>query len=545
VASSSKSQASPALLAAAAALFALLVFGPALRNGFAYDDGIVVQNHPQVTAHAWGEIWASPYHTGREVRASTGIYRPLTITSFACDHLLFGGGPVGFHATNVLLHGVATALVVLLPLRLGWTERCGLVAGALFAVHPVHVEAVAALAGRADVLATLLVLVAALLALPPPGAPVRGLPAAGAFLAALFAKEGALPAVALLPVLPLLRGSSTARRDALRLALACAAAAAVYLAVRGGVLGSLTLPAGAVTFYENPIFGQPLTTRVLTVLGVFARAGGLLAAPVRLSPDYGFAVVEPARGAGDGGVIAGAFLILGVVAAAWAARRQPVVPFLLAWCVVSWLIVSNLFVVIGTPLAERQLYLPSVGVCLLAALAWERVTRIVGHRIATGALAVVLLGALLRTTTWTRAWASDATLFAAAVESAPRSIRVLGNLGVEQADAGHFEEARALLARAVAIAPNFVPNLVNLAGVELDLRHLQAARTLAERAVAVDPRSAAAHAQLGAVRSAAGDLDGAVASFQEAVRLDPGFIHVRKRLDDILRQESGSAPPLR
>jgi tetratricopeptide (TPR) repeat protein len=202
--------------------------------------------------------------------------------------------------------------------------------------------------------------------------------------------------------------------------------------------------------------------------------------------------------------------------------------------------VSNLFVIIGTPLAERQLYLPSVGACLLAALCFESAARRWGPRIPAAVLFVVAVLALARTTTWTRAWASDEALFTAALESVPRSVRVLGNLAVERADEGRLEEARGLLERAVAIAPEFVPNLVNLAGVELDLRDISGAQRTAERAVAADPRSAAAQAQLGLTQAAGGNLEAAEGSLREAIRLDPEFADARKRLDDVVRRRAAS-----
>lgn len=537
------------LLAFSAAALALLIYLPALAGGFAYDDAIIVVNHPQVTGHDWGAIWTSPYHVGPTAHVATGAYRPLTIASLALDHTLFGAGPMGFHTTNLLWNALVTALVVLFARRLGMTDGSALAGGILFAVHPVHVEAVAAIAGRSDLLASAFALGAALCALPGPEGRARPALAGALVGLALFAKEAALPVVVLLPCLPWLgvaeQGAdrAAARRASLRVAVASAAAAAIYLVARRLVLGALAVQAGGVSFYENPLVGQTLVTRLLTVAGLFARAVGLLVAPVRLSPDYGFAVVEPARGPLEGPVLAGALLLAGLAAAAWIARERPRVLFLLAWCLATWAIVSNLLTVIGTPMAERQLYLPSVGVCLLAALLFESAARRFGARVAAAVLAVVALAAVVRTTTWTRAWSSDATLFEAALASAPRSIRVLGNLAVERADAGRLPEARELLERAVTIAPEFVPNLINLAGVQLDLHDVPAAMRTAARAVAADPRSATAHAQLGLAQAAAGDLAAAEGSLGEAVRLDPNFTDARRRLAEVRARRAPAARP--
>ena len=519
----------PWTLPLAGAALAILIYLPALGNGFAYDDAIVIQGHPLVVAHAWGPILTSSYHVGRGIKVETGAYRPLTIASYALDHLLSGGRPFLFHLTSVLAHALATGLVTLLALRLGLSDW-GAAAGALlFAVHPVHVEAVAALAGRADLLAAVLVLAAVLASRPA---------IAGAMLAlALFAKESALPAAALLPLVPWATGR---KRDARGMAIAAACAVALYLVVRMAVLGRLTVPPGGVTFYENPVVGQSLGVREMTALGILARAAGLLVAPVKLTPDYGFAVVTPATSLGQPLVLAGLGVLVGVAAAIWALRRSPRALWLIAWCAATYAIVSNAVIVIGTALAERQLYLPSVGACLLAALAFEVGVRRLGPRVPVAVVGIIATVALVRTTTWTRAWSSDATLFEAALRSAPRSIRVLGNLGVTRSEQGRLEESRALLERAVAIAPNFVPNLVNLAGVELDLGAPDRAIRIARQAVEADPRSAPAAAQLGLALAAAGDLDGAERSLEDALRLDPDFADAREKLERIRRARAGS-----
>ena len=116
----------------AACAAALLYLGTA-RFDFAYDDPIVVAGHPQVTAHAWGAIFTSPYHVGEHVRVQTGAYRPLTIASFAATHAAVGLRPRGYHLVNILLHALAAALVVALAAELGLTAGGSLAGGLAFA----------------------------------------------------------------------------------------------------------------------------------------------------------------------------------------------------------------------------------------------------------------------------------------------------------------------------------------------------------------------------------------------------------------------------
>ena len=519
----------PRRAALVCSLIAVVAYLPALRNGFAYDDAVAITSNPLVASHAFASILATPYHNAAFQTVPTGVWRPLTTASFALDHLAFGFTPAALHAVSVLWHALATALVVLAATALGLSVRAAVAGGLLFALHPVHVEAVAALAGRGDVIATALAL-GAVIAAARARATLSGL----LFFAALLAKEAALPLLVLLPAVPFLNPEGDRSARVKRLALASAVAATVYLALRLFVLGGLTLPEGAVTFYENPVVGLAFGDRLLTVAGLLARTAGLIVAPLHPTPDYGFAVVEPARGILDPIVLAG----IGVLAAltAWAAlfRRDRTTVFLLAWCAATWLIVSNLVFVIGTPIAERQLYLPSVGACLLAGLLVDRACDRVGPRAPYAILGLVLLGATILTTRWTRAWESDATLFEAAYGNAPRSLRVLGNLAVERADAGRLDDARALLERAVVIAPEFPPTLVNLSGIVLEQGDAEAAIAYAERAVAADPRAAAALAQLAVARWSHGDLDGAEAALRRAVDIDPRFVDARWRLARLL-----------
>jgi hypothetical protein len=134
-----------------AGLVACLVYANALGNAWAIDDTFIVRDNPAVHSvgaalgHFFDVYW--PPQEG----ARAGLYRPLAIISYALDWALSGGKPWWFHLTNVALHGVVTALVVLVVWV--WLPPAGaLAAGVMFAVHPVHVEAVANVVGRTEIM---------------------------------------------------------------------------------------------------------------------------------------------------------------------------------------------------------------------------------------------------------------------------------------------------------------------------------------------------------------------------------------------------------
>jgi tetratricopeptide (TPR) repeat protein len=474
-----------------AALAAALLYLPTIRYGFAYDDTIVVETHPQVTGHLWREMLVSPYHVGKDVRVPTGIYRPLTIATLAANHAATGLHAWSYHLVNVLLHVAATVLALAFGRAIGLGPVAAGVGALAFAVHPVHVEAVANVAGRAELLSTALGLAALVVYARSRSAggrfPARAALAFGSLLGlAAFAKENA---VTLVGVVVLFEAQHVRRlRDAALPVTAAIAPVALYLAARLAVLGGFQLAPGAVTPIENPIVGLTGLPRVATLLGVFGRAASLLLTPVRLSPDYGYAEITPWTTLLSPGPLVGAAILLGLalaVVSSW--RRAPRVAFLLASSLVTYSIVSNALIVIGTVLGDRLLYLPSAFVCLLGGVAAAAAAARFGRAPAYSAAGAILVLFTIRSGLYASRWKDDATLFAYAARVAPASVRNTGSWAVLLAERGRLDEARALLDRVVAIAPDFVPNRLNRGAAALAAGDLDAAEADARRVLELDP----------------------------------------------------------
>ena len=142
---------------------AVIVYANALRNGFALDDIPIVAENPVVRSIGnVGSIFGTNYWSrgGTETIGDPTLYRPLTVFTYAIDHAMWGESAAGFHATNIVLHAVTTAVVFLIALELLATLGAAFAAAAIFAVHPIHTEAVTSVIGRAEVLATLFFLLA-------------------------------------------------------------------------------------------------------------------------------------------------------------------------------------------------------------------------------------------------------------------------------------------------------------------------------------------------------------------------------------------------
>ncbi|HEX5045424.1 MAG TPA: tetratricopeptide repeat protein [Candidatus Polarisedimenticolaceae bacterium] len=519
------------VLVAAAAILSHL---PALRNGFTWDDPLLVAQNAVVSGERWGSIVASPYHVGPLQPVPTGLYRPLTIFTLTVDHAAAGGAPLPFHAGNLLLHAGVSVLVLALGWRLALPAPAPLLGALLFAVHPAPAEAVASVAGRADLLAA----GAALLALLCVGRP---LVFGALLLASLLAKETALllPAAALVaPGLP--RGRQR------RSFAAGIGAVLLYLAARWAVLGALVLPETRGTYVENPLGGLPPLERTLAACVGTLRALRLLLFPRFLSPDYGWAqtgAVVPGEG------LLALVLLLALSAGAFLlARRARAAALLLTVAALSWLLVSNLVLVIGTAFGERLLYLPLAPLALLAGWGVARIGSSRLRPLALGAFALALLLLAARAWTASAAWRDDATLCRAALAATPRSIKVLGNLAVEEAAAGRREQARALLDRALALAPDVPALLLNRASLALLEGDLPGAARRLDAVLSAHPDEPAALLLRAQVAEARGDLEGAERALTRAAALRPGWPEPVRYLERIRKarrasSESGSAVP--
>lgn len=436
-------------LYALVAAVALAASATSLRNGFVYDDVPVVEEDPRIRALSPG-LLTMPYWAG-DVRDR--IYRPLTTASLALDRAAGGGSPFAFHLTNVLLHTVVCLLVFALARRVLDRGPGALVAALWFAVHPVHVEVVAGVVGRSELIAALGYLIAVLAwmaegeeaARHPSGGRRAGLALltlAGAAIG-VGGKEHAitLPATLLLvDAWTAFRGGqrfgTVFRRHAILWA-GVVAVAAGYLALRVAVLGTALGAGNIAAGLENlGIAGRAMV--MAPALLVWAR---LMIWPVHLAADYSpnAFVPEPTLNVAH---VAAAVLLVGCGLAAWALRRRTGgVTLGLAWFVITASVAANVAVPTGVLIAERVLYLPSVGIALVAGALWTLAHEALRNREAgrlvwpVTAVALVLLAA--RTLTRIPVWHDNDRFFTSLVRNAPDSYRshwAIGGRAFERRD---------------------------------------------------------------------------------------------------------------
>ena len=355
--------------------------------------------------HAFGGPYWPPDLGGQ-------MYRPLPLADFAMDWAISRGHPVWFHAMNLVWHaGVAVAAA---SLARRWAEwPAALAAGLVFAVHPVHVEAVANVVGRAELMAAAGVCLAVYAAVVRQDVLLSG----AALLLGLLSKENAVVAPALIGWAWLVGLSRPSRRRMLAFAASWVIIAGAYLAIRGVVLHPYArLYAIAPVFLGESGFSGRLTA--IAALGDVLR---LLVFPLTLRVDY-----SPAERTVVRSLLDGRFLIGLACVALWASllvmawrRQRRLEAYGLGWIAIAFLPVSNLPFSSGVFLAERTLYLPSVGLALAVGTALARLP-VQRFRLV---LALLVLAGGVRSVLRTPVWHDDFTVTQSILEDSPGSYR--------------------------------------------------------------------------------------------------------------------------
>jgi len=466
-ASDSRPRLSSRTIAILLVVAATVPFVSALRFRFVLDDTWIFRN---TVIHGWSSLltlWGQPY-LGASDTSHAGLYRPLLMLPLA---LIWNAGlraPFWFHLYVIALHAIATSLVWRV-LRRATTPGAALIATLWFAVQPLHIEAVANVANSSEVLVTIATLLLVLHVARVDWsltvnrraswrtACVGGL----LYAAALLSKESGVMA----PVLAGLAlwgwrtpedGSAPSVRALWHrwwpLAVTCGVALAIIVCARIVVLGA---PVSATSIAAPGLEGLSAWSRTWAMLSLGPTVLRLLVWPRTLNPHYGPSAFE-----GHTGINAPALAFLAAIALsgalAWqfARRGDRRVAASLLWIAVAFLPASNLLTPTGQILAERTLYLPSVGVVMLVAVVGDYVVaRVARPGVILGAsaaaLALVLVAARI-TTQRIGAWGTHEKLFHQMIVADPAGYRGYWLSGLYAQNNGKPDSALALYGEAYA-----------------------------------------------------------------------------------------------
>jgi tetratricopeptide (TPR) repeat protein len=526
----------------------IVCYANGLTGDFTYDDKAIVRDDPRIREPAGiAQIFSTPYFGGPR-GVGTG-FRPIVLTSYAVQWWLHGRAVVGYHVANVLLHALVTLLLVRFLLRLAVPEPAAFGAALLFAVHPIHVEAVTSLVGRAETLAAVFVFGFLLAALAFRRASTgRALPLAAALLCyglGLLTKESAAvaPALAFLAFWRLEEGSAVHRvGNALRSGIPLYAGAAVLLALdlayRRWVLGGF-LKSGSFRIFEleNPLAPLAPLVRAANAATILLRYAGRLLVPLRLSSDESAWSIPVRRGFDAAGLAA--LLLLAAIASICVVRERErrEVAFGVLFFLMAFVATANVFFATGTILAERLAYLPSAGFALALAagmLGSSEQARIPRFRAAV--FLTIGLAFAVRTVERNRVWKSDETLFAESVRTSPESAKAHYNLAWVSMEHGRLAPALEEYTRATRIYPKYFDAWAGKGLAEQRLGLLAEAERSYAKSIEIAPSYENGFFRLGFVRELRGNLPGAERAYSLGLEKHPRSTPLAFRLAKVRSQ---------
>lgn len=504
------------------------VYANTLWNRFAFDDYWIIQTNSRVhQLRDLGLIWGTPYWPtfGSEL----GLYRPFVIFAYALQWAVADGQPWFFHGVNVVLHTAAALLVFALLAEL-WSTKAAFIGALLFAVHPVHTEAVANVVGQAELWAAVTTLGACVIYARRPLKDARVGIATVVVITILYAlgllsKEASITLPALLVLLDITQGRLTFTRAGILtyvrqvwfLMFVLAAAVVLYLSIRADVLGSI---GGSDANPGLPFLRED--NRVLTAFRAWPEYVRLLFFPMDLSADYSPAVILPVESL-SGLALLGSLLLFAVVGLALLTPVRPLLGFPAAWFLITILTVSNLLFPVGVVVAERTLYTPSIAISAVAAILVDRYASRLGSRtrqLAAGFL--ILLCGLWgwRSVSRNPAWKTTNTVLFTLVLEHPESYRSAWALADQFFRRGEMDRSAYYWEAAYLLWKRDSQFLSDFANFSIARRDWTRAIELLEMAREMNPWVPRIYELLSFAYLHAGRIEDAIVTANEGIRLN-------------------------
>ncbi len=511
-------------------LTVLVVYARVATFGFVnYDDPAYTFENPHVNVGLTtsGIIWAF-------TQSYAANWHPLTWISHMLDFQMFGAQSGMQHLTNLLLHAATTLLLFFFLKKITGSIGCGLFVAFGFALHPLHVESVAWISERKDVLSTLFFVLTlwAYVDYARDPRPVRYLWVVGLFVCALLSKQMTvtLPLVALvLDFWPLRRGLDirTAIKEKVPLiALSLGAAIIAFLVQRGG---------GAVSSFEK----VPWSLRLMNVPVAYATYLVQFVWPLNLAIFYPY---DPSPDWWK--PVAATIALIAISIFAWNQRANR--PYLLAgwlWYLITLLPVAGIIQIGAQAHADRYTYIPFIGI--LIALA-RGARDVIGTPARYLASAVAIFWVVL---TWIQIgyWSDSIALFQHAIEVTRDNYVAYNDLGFALSAAGKLPEAIVAYRESVRSQPSYADAHYNLGTALMDTpgRQADAIREM-QTALKLDPNNAKARNNMGKLLAqGSAPAPDQVEHFEAALRGDPNQVEAHINLANALGQQGKFEDALR
>jgi tetratricopeptide (TPR) repeat protein len=514
--------------------------------GVLHDDFLVKRGIQGIST-----ILQRPYRYGTG-NLSDNLYRPFSQLMFAVEWEISPGNPVLSHFFNVLFYAISCVLLFMIFRRIlpGRDVFPALLASLLWLFHPVHSEVVANIKSRDEIMSAFFLFLSVLSFL----AYLKRnklLYIAGAMiccLLAFFSKESAITFLFIFPIIGWYFVQAPVKGNLLASA-SLLIPAGVYFMARQSVLEKYAVPF-AVTTADNFLVAAPdAASRMATAVVLLGKYLLLLVFPYRLVCDYSYNQIPIVGLASPLVWISLAVYAAAIVHAVVDFKKKSVMVFAIIVYLVTMSIASNIFTLIGTSFAERLLFLPSVGFCLLAGVVISRLAAILfpadqatvgvneftARNKAAWLIVILILSVFaIRTVTRSAEWKDEWTLISADVKRSPNSARMRYSHGIALRDRGkeqknedvyrdYMQQAILEFEECVSILPTYVEAYEELGLAWHRLGNPDKALQYYERVLKLNPQKAAVYSNMAIIFFERKDYARALELHKKAVSLDSNF----------------------
>ena len=463
-------------------------------------------------------------------------YRPLLQISYIIDYRIWGLNPLGYHATNVLLHCAAT--IVLFFFLSSFLEKkfIALAGSLIFALHPIQVESVAWVAGRNDILLGLFILLMIyfyaahyhyshkknlLLSL-----------SVLSFGCALFTKESAAFFVLLLPAYEMTiareKQKTTIDRQLLLKFIPFIIALFAYLLVRYSVFGEFV--------GSEKLYGKlPPSSRLFLIPAMISEHVFLLIFPVNLSVEHPLDKLiwfeQPWETI--------SYIVTGMLAVAlflvFRIKRQ--ISFGLLWLLIGFIPLLNIFPV-AVPILEHRLYAPSAGFAMLIPVCIGLLNK--EKYTIPGRIITILIIFAFTVGTYTRlpVWKNSESLWLDAIEKAPTAHRSYFNLAGFYYDRQQYERSLPLLNKYIELKPDDFTGYSKLRQIYYITGQYDQAVEVCRKMIKIDPKSQNRYLDLGLLFENLNMLDSAVTLYRKTLKENTGFFKIHDHLGTLFLKQN-------
>ncbi len=574
--------------------FAFLLYANTLNHDYVLDDDVVYLKNNDVQKGLGG---IKSILTHSFIYGFTGhndqSYRPVVLIIFAIEKEFFGNNPHTGHLINILFFALSCILLYKL-LELLFSNYQSqlpayftLLAALLFAAHPIHTEAVANIKGRDDILNFIFFVLSLTHAIKyyTAGNKKHLFYSLLFFFFALLSKEMAVTFLAVIPLALYLFKDMPVKKMGVGI-LSFIGVFLLYMLIRSSVLDAVTFDEKMSVLNNSLAAATNESERIATALLILGKYLQLLFFPHPLSWDYSFNQI-PIVGFSNFAVISTViiFLALGVFSIYVLYKRysnlenkNPTLS-ILAFCVLHFFItmsvVSNIFIMIGSTLGERFLFIPSIAFCMAVPILLNKL----GKNVLIGTIGIILLLFSLKTFDRNKDWKNKLSLFASGVEAAPNSSRAqsalgsiyrengefsadpkvrmenfkksipyylkaieilpdnteaLYNIGVSYYNLGDKENALKVYERALEISPEYITAANNAGVIHFERNEFDVAKKYFMQVLQYSPNNSDALGNLGAINHNQGNMKEAIEYYNKALTVNPGNQNIRSNLEKAL-----------